>query len=731
MNQFSTRIGVQIAGAAIFCASTAAQQFTQLTGALPGPNRWSEGVVAADVDLDGDLDLFFANGDGFAGPGQQRQNTLVINQLVENGPNIYTDESVARLGVNLSHAKMAAVGDVNGDGYPDVLFANAFNTDVPFLYINRGAAQPGFFDMESATRGLTEMLNSAGAKFGDLDGDGDLDLVITDAGASLLGGAGAQPKLYLNDGAGFFTDVSGQLNAPTKVAQQDVSLVDVDNDWDLDVLLVNRAANANGTHYLLLNDGTANFTDQSTLVPNTSTSVYEAEAADLDGDLDRDLFFLSLGGFREGHMRNDLEESGSLGFTSGTLQPGNVDDNEVAFLDYDVDGDYDVLVGSLGNRERIYRNDGALTFVDVTGVIQNIGDSTLDVAVADLDGDGDYDFVTAQGESGNFTNRLYLNSGPADTLAPVVVATDVLEDAGTQRLVARVQDQVLDDGDTYVTAKALFARVNPTDVMIDVTASGFVPSSVSVATGTRLIFTDNGSGATTLTEGGTLGWSLALAAGGEVERAMVANVAQVVSAAGVGGTLQIDVTGAPIELDAFKYGGDVYSTVFPALAPGMTGEIAYVYQATDFMGNVGWSPSGIARDVDAPGDSYCTPTLNSSGAQARTVLRGSDVLSMQDLTLEAWALPTNTFGFFLASRTQDVFPVSQGIFCLGQPFGRFSNNIVNSGFAGAAAVPVAFNQLPSGVNFAVGQTWNFTFWFRDVNPTNGANFADGVELRWQ
>lgn len=113
------------------------------------------------------------------------------------------------------------------------------------------------------------------------------------------------------------------------------------------------------------------------------------------------------------------------------------------------------------------------------------------------------------------------------------------------------------------------------------------------------------------------------------------------------------------------------------------------------------------------------------------MLRGSDVLSMQDLTLEAWALPTNTFGFFLASRTQDVFPVSQGIFCLGQPFGRFSNNIVNSGFAGMASVPVAFNQLPSGVNFAVGQSWNFTFWFRDVNPTNGANFTDGVEIVWQ
>ena len=727
MTQRTTRIGVLFAGAALFSASAAAQQFTQLAGALPGPARWSEGVTAADVDLDGDLDLFFANGDGFASAGTKRQNTLIINRLVEQGPNVYADESVARLGARVSHAKAAAVGDVNGDGYPDVLFVNAFNTDVPFLYINRGAAQPGFFDMESATRGLTEVLSSAGAQFGDVDADGDLDLVISDAGSSLLGGAGARPKLYLNDGAGFFSDVSAQLNAPIKVAQQDVSLVDMDNDWDLDLLLLNRASNSNGTHYLLLNDGTGNFVDESSLLPTTSSSVYEAEAADLDGDLDRDVFFLSLSGFREGYVSNDLVETGSLSFTTGTTQPGNVDDNEVALFDFDVDGDLDVFVGSLGNRERLYRNDGGLNFVNATGIIQNVADSTLDMAVVDLDNDGDYDLVTAQGESGNFTNRIYLNSGAADTLAPVFLATEVSD----QRVLARVQDQVIDDGDTYVTAKALFARVAPTVVEVQVTSAGFVPATVSVSSGTRIRFVESGSGATTLSEGGALGWSLSLAAGGSEERAMVANVAQVVAASGVAGSLQVSVTGTPLMIDAFKYGGDLYSTAIPVLAPGQTGEIAYVYQATDYMGNVGWSASGIARDGDAPGSSYCDPTTNSSGDQARIVLRGSDVLASQAVTLEAWALPTGSFGFFLASRTQGALPVSQGTFCLGQPFGRFSNFIANSGATGSVSVPMPFGQLPSSVSFAVGESWNFTYWFRDSNPAVGANFTDGVELVWQ
>jgi len=46
-----------------------------------------------------------------------------------------------------------------------------------------------------------------------------------------------------------------------------------------------------------------------------SGSVYEAEVGDLDWDSDLDLFFVSLSGFSEGHVRNELVETGSLDFT--------------------------------------------------------------------------------------------------------------------------------------------------------------------------------------------------------------------------------------------------------------------------------------------------------------------------------------------------------------------------------------------------------------------------------
>ena len=100
---------------------------------IPGTPRWSEGVEACDVDLDGDLDLFFADGDGFSSAGAQRQNVLVINQLIETGSSSFTDESLARLGARTSNGKGVTCADVDADGWPDALYANGFNTDRPFL----------------------------------------------------------------------------------------------------------------------------------------------------------------------------------------------------------------------------------------------------------------------------------------------------------------------------------------------------------------------------------------------------------------------------------------------------------------------------------------------------------------------------------------------------------------------------------------------------------------------
>ena len=74
---------------------------------------------------------------------------------------------------------------------------------------------------------------------GDVDGDGDLDLVLADWGpGNNMTNDGGVTRLWLNDGAGRFTDATAPRMPQIKVRfSWDLELADVDNDGDLDVLV--------------------------------------------------------------------------------------------------------------------------------------------------------------------------------------------------------------------------------------------------------------------------------------------------------------------------------------------------------------------------------------------------------------------------------------------------------------------------------------------------------------
>jgi hypothetical protein len=472
-----------------------AQQFVY-TQSLPGGFQWTEGVEAADVDQDGDQDYFTANGEGLYNPGIKLRTGLIINRL-EVAPLNFRDESLVRLGTKVSNGKNVNTADVDGDGWVDALISNGFATDPPFLYINRGASQPGFFDEEGATRGLTTLFSSAGASFGDIDDDGDLDLVLGDTGPVFNGAPGGQPHVFVNDGAGNFTENLSAVNTVNKIGHLDIDFVDIDLDWDLDIYGTNRGNSPGGIHHLLLNDGSGQFSDSSAVIPNTSANVYESDLADLDGDTDMDLFFLSLSGFVDGGMRNNVVGTGTLDFTAGTPLGGD-DDNEVAFIDYDMDGDLDVVIGSLGAREKLIRNDGPLNFVQLTNQITNINDRTLDVAIVDVDNDADYDLITVQGESSpaSWDNKLYLNNGPKDTRAPVIQRTQGPQNAtqtGPWLARAQIRDEVHDDGQNWVAGSASY-RV---DLGLTPGSSQSVKGLYSAGSLYRFEFQDTAAGAGT------------------------------------------------------------------------------------------------------------------------------------------------------------------------------------------------------------------------------------------
>jgi hypothetical protein len=139
----------------------------------------------------------------------------------------------------------------------------------------------------------------------------------------------------------------------------------------------------------------------------------------------------------------------------------------------------------------------------------------------------------------------------------------------------------------------------------------------------------------------------------------------------------------------------------------------------------------------SPANNYCGPAVpNSSGVGANISFLGSLNASLNNFTLVATEVPTNQYGFFLASATQgSSFPaaISQGELCLGGTIARFNSQIVNSGATGRLVVSIDTSMLPNPLSVPIlaGDTWNFVGWFRDNNPSVTSNFTDGIEITFE
>lgn len=451
MNPLTLAVALVAAGSC--CALLPAQyRYEQQVGLVPGPIVRTEGSLLVDVDLDGDLDVVFTNGYVLSTAGNAIQPTLLINRIAEGLGLV--DETATRLPALAIRGTLAVAFDIEGDGDLDLFFA-CNGPSQQRLYVNDGN---GTFTDQSAARLGALNIAAAGCAYGDVDQDGDLDLFVNDELAS------GQLKLLHNDGNGVFANVTAtHVAAAPKSNQQDVVLCDLDGDWDLDVVNFGKSAG----QQVFLNDGTGRFLTVTTaLLPPGTTLTYEGEAADLDHDGDLDLTMLSASGLTDTVLRNELVPTGTLAFTNlpSALVGGNGDDdNEWAFVDADDDGWLDLINGSLqSSGEKLYVNNGAFGFVRATGTagFSPLVDSTLDVSVGDLNGDGVFDVVTAQGESGNYLNRVYYGTGPADSRPPRFVRVESLPAVSTNPdgpwvVRAVLQDSVVDDGETSVATATM------------------------------------------------------------------------------------------------------------------------------------------------------------------------------------------------------------------------------------------------------------------------------------
>lgn len=289
-----------------------------------------------------------------------------------------------------------AVGDVNGDLFPDIVCANMGGT-LPgmqnSLYLNDGLG--GFVDV-TATH-LPQAVDWTGAvALGDIDFDGDLDIFFGN-------GNGQASRLYANDGTGHFTDVSAAQLPPIVRTFYCAKMVDIDHDADLDIIAREK---------VLLNDGLGNFTDVSaTNAPVGNVNAWGMAVGDVNGDGHVDVMF----GINSATVPAVLWLNDGTGvFTNASANlPGAVYvGGDFQFGDVDLDGDLDVFLQSYARPSKLWLNDGLGVFTDATATnLPALTDYTFNSALGDLDSDGDLDIVLINGANVAGQTRILRNNG--------------------------------------------------------------------------------------------------------------------------------------------------------------------------------------------------------------------------------------------------------------------------------------------------------------------------------
>ncbi|MEZ5989072.1 MAG: VCBS repeat-containing protein [Planctomycetota bacterium] len=292
---------------------------------------WFRKVMFVDLDRDGDLDCVQA---ALTGGDKKLEDA---KYFTNDGKGRFTD-ATTKLNLPFGDRADVAVLDADGDGYPDLLFLNQFLTSDLQLNDRKGGfvpAKAGAFPLYAGThqRALT----------GDFDRDGDDDVIVVTYDTI--------PNPYLlNDGKGNFS-LNAKLTYPLGNEPSTAGAVaDLDGDGDLDVVIGNaRDDNVNRPDRILWNDGKGNFTvtDLPGLIDGfgLGRSTLTIHLGDLDDDGDVDIILGYVGGNQtvpttrifENLDKGRFQLIAAAGFVDAHTRYQNL-------ADFDQDGDLDLFM---------------------------------------------------------------------------------------------------------------------------------------------------------------------------------------------------------------------------------------------------------------------------------------------------------------------------------------------------------------------------------------------------
>jgi len=280
-------------------------------------------------------------------PATLFQNATATSGLPTTAPKI--PEKASGFDIQEAMGSGIAVGDLDGDGYPDLFIAGE---GMGRLYLNKGKAAPGTFTDATAAWHVPEGLDdSHGALFADLDGDGAIDLLVVRS---------EHPSLILKQEAGAFADVTGAVGLKTHNGAHVAQAFDYDKDGDLDLYVGYYGADASNTK------GGKN--EPSMDGRNGSPHQLWKRGAD--------------GKYTEVAVAAGVAD---VGWTLATTA-----------FDYDNDGDQDLFLANDFGADTFYQNNGDGTFTDVSKATETADrGSGMNATITDVNGDGFFDFYVS------------------------------------------------------------------------------------------------------------------------------------------------------------------------------------------------------------------------------------------------------------------------------------------------------------------------------------------------
>ncbi|MEO6038841.1 MAG: FG-GAP-like repeat-containing protein, partial [Saprospiraceae bacterium] len=354
--------------------------------------------------------------DGFPGVGNITSDPLLTDSLcfqlspgspcTDAGSPAEADEDFSWNGKNAAFpARGGLRNDIGAYGGPS---RGLLTCSQPF------AAQ-GHFTKVTNSPVVTTPGDSRSVNWIDVDGDQDLDLMITNGPE-----AGENNFLYKNGGQGQFSLVTGDPIVQDHTPSDGATWADFDNDGDNDCFVANWWG-VNNLFYKNNGNGTFQQVTAGNLVNDLGYSE-TASWGDYDHDGLVDLYVNNSGGIKKNFLYHNLGNGSFEKITTGSPVTDALASRCVNWTDYDNDGDLDIFVTNENDQnENLHQNNAGQFTKITTGPLLNDAGKTMSASWGDYDNDGDQDVFLANDQA---NNALFRNEGGGNftkiTTGPVV-----------------------------------------------------------------------------------------------------------------------------------------------------------------------------------------------------------------------------------------------------------------------------------------------------------------------